>query len=104
MEWKQDPDSENDLKRYLRENMQRNEILNFVQRDYPQYCWSMRTLDRRLRHYGICYIDHNVIIDEARAAVQEELEGPGHSLGYRAIRQKYASSMILTYRDTWSIL
>ena len=88
MEWKHDPNLQNDLNKYVCENMQRNEILDFVQRDYPQYRWSMRTLDRRLRNYRIRYIDHNVTIDEVRTAVREELDGPGHLLGYRAMMQK----------------
>ena len=88
MEWKHDPNLQNDLNKYVRENMQRNKILDFVQRDYPQYRWSMRTLDRRLRHYRIRYIDHNVTIDEVRTAVREELDGPGHLLGYREMMQK----------------
>ena len=88
MEWQDDPDLKYDLNRYVTENMQRNEILDSVQRDYPQYCWSMRTLDRGLRHYRIRYINYNVKIDEGRTAVKEELEGPGHLLGYRAMMQK----------------
>eukprot|EP00794_Sanderia_malayensis_P008352 gene8352-9255_t len=88
MEWRDDLDLNRDLNRYVTENIQRNEILDFVQRDYPQYPWSMRTLDRRLRHYGIRFIDHNVRVDEVRTAVKEELEGPGHLLGYKAMVQK----------------
>lgn len=53
----------------------------------------VRTLDRRLRHFGIKYIDRNVPLEAAREAVKKELEGPGALLGYRAmtnkIRQKY---------------
>ena len=68
--------------------MQRNEILDYVERDYPNYMWSMRSLDRRLRHFSIYYTDNNVSVDDVKAAVQQEMEGPGILLGYRAIQNK----------------
>ena len=33
MEWKHDKDLEDNLNKYVRENLQRNEILDFMQRD-----------------------------------------------------------------------
>ena len=68
--------------------MQRVEILDFVQKDYPIYKWSLRTLDRRLSYFKIKYIDENVRVDDVREAVGKELEGPGKLLGYRAMTQK----------------
>ena len=50
--------------------------------------WSLRSLDRRLRHFNIQYIDRNVDLEQVRAAVQEELDGPGKLLGYRPMHQK----------------
>ena len=54
-EWKEDNLLENDLRKYVGQNVKRSEILDFVQRDFPEYTWSTATLDRRLRHFGIYY-------------------------------------------------
>jgi hypothetical protein len=91
--WKSNSKLEEDLKKYVATNMQRLEILDFMKKNYCIYKWSLRTLDRRLRHFGINYIDRDVPLDVAREAVRKELDGPGVMLGYRAmtqkIRQKY---------------
>eukprot|EP00794_Sanderia_malayensis_P019351 gene19351-21271_t len=88
MEWKDDKGLCEDLNKYVRRNLKRSEILDFVMRDYSCYKWSLPTLDRRLRHFDIRYIDLATSIDEVKAAVQEELTGPGRLLGYRAMNQK----------------
>lgn len=79
---------ENDLKTYVSQNLKRSEVLDFMQRDFPQYKWSLATLDRRLRHFGIHYIDYDTPLTVVADAVQKELEGPGRLLGYRAMNQK----------------
>ena len=53
------------------------------------------TLDRRLRHFEIFYIDQNITVQEVCNAVQEELNGPGRNLGYRAMRQKIRQKCFL---------
>ena len=62
--------------------------------------WSIRTLDRRLRHFGVYYNDNTVSVEDVEEAIKKELEGPGKLLGYRAlhkkVRQKYD---ILVTRD-----
>ena len=58
-EWKEDNQLENDIRKYVRQNFKRSEILDFVQRDFPEYTWSTATLDRRLRHFGIYYINYD---------------------------------------------
>ena len=50
-EWKEDDQLEQDLKTYISQNLKRSEVLDFMQRDFPQYTWSLPTLDRRLRHF-----------------------------------------------------
>ena len=52
-EWEEDDQLEQDLKTYVSQNLKRSEVLDFMQRDFPQYNWSLATLDRRLRHFGI---------------------------------------------------
>ena len=86
--WMDDGKLKEDLEKYTRQGLQRKEILSFVERDFSEYPWSLRTLDRRLRHFGIYRTDPNVTVEELRSAVQEELDGPGKDLGYRAMHNK----------------
>ena len=48
----------------------------------------MRTLDRRLRYFDIFYNDQSVEVDDVKAAVENELKGPGKLLGHRAMHRK----------------
>lgn len=85
------------MENYVSSNIQRKEMLDFLKRDFNEYPWSMRTLDRRLRHFKIYYTDYTVSLDRVRDVVKEEMEGPGVLLGYRAmqqkIRQKYSMNV-----------
>ena len=87
-EWKEDDQLEQGLKTYDSQNLKRSEVLDFMQRDFPQYNWSLATLDRRLRQFGIHYIYYDTPLAVVSDAVQKELEGPGRLLGYRALNQK----------------
>ena len=69
--WKNDHDLEDILRKYVREGLQREEILDFVSRDFSQYAWSLRKLDRRLHHFQICHTDRNVTVDDVEAAVKK---------------------------------
>ena len=86
--WKEDSELEDDLKMYVTQSLKREEILSFLRRDYPCYSWSLRSLDRRLRHFGIFYHDKEVTVDNVKEAVAKELDGPGKLLGYRAMQKK----------------
>eukprot|EP00794_Sanderia_malayensis_P002289 gene2289-2634_t len=86
--WREDESLKRDLTEYSRQGMQRNEMLSFVSNDYSQYAWSLRTLDRRLREFGIYRTDKNVSLETLRNALIEELDGPGKLLGYRAMANK----------------
>ena len=74
--------------KYVKQSLQRSEILDFMTRDFPQYAWSLRTLDRRLRYFEIYYNDDNVGVADVMDAVGKELLGPGKLLGYRAMHGK----------------
>eukprot|EP00794_Sanderia_malayensis_P018736 gene18736-20625_t len=93
VEWKNDTVLKTALEGYSRENFKRTEMLSFLEKDFPQYAWSLRSLDRRLREFKINRVDKDVSVEQLRNAVQEELDGPGRLLGYRAmcnkIRQKH---------------
>ncbi len=87
-EWKDDLILKQTLQKYVKDGLCREEILDFVARDFEQYPWSIRTLDRRLPHFEIYYHDHTVSVEQVQEAVREELEGPSKLLGYRAMQQK----------------
>ena len=86
--WKEDKNLEETLSRYVKEGLRREEILDFVSRDFGEYAWSLRTLDRRLQYLEIQYTDRDVTIDQVESAVKKEMEGPGKLLGYRALHKK----------------
>lgn len=86
--WNDNKELEQDLKSYVSQNLRRTEVLDFVQRDYPHYAWSLATLDRRLRHFDIHYINYDTPLAAIAGAVKKELDGPGKLLGYRAMNQK----------------
>ena len=93
--WEHDSELKEDLEKYVLQGIQRKEILDFMYRDYPHYTWSLRTLDRRLRHFKIYYIDNCITLQEVHNALEEELDGPGRQLGYRAMRQKIRQKHLL---------
>ena len=86
--WSEDEILKAAILKYVQQGLKRVEVLDFLQRDFPQYPWSLRSLDRRLRHFEINYNDANVKVDEVVEAVQKELEGPGKLSGYRAMHKK----------------
>ena len=86
--WKEDCHLRDDLSRYVRQNLKRSEVLDFVQRDYPHYKWSRPTVDRPLRLFDISYIDYCIPLQTETEAVQKELGSPGKLLEYRGMNQK----------------
>ncbi len=76
------------MKRYVGQGLRRKEILDYLTRDFPQYTWSFRSLDRRLREFNIFFTDREVSVDQVKEAVQKEIQGPGQLLGYRAMQNK----------------
>ena len=86
--WKEDETLQEALENYVRQGLQRREMLDFLSRDFTSYTWSLRSLDRRLRHFNIYYNREDVPDDEVKLAVEKELEGPGKLLGYRAMHKK----------------
>lgn len=87
-DWENDEELKEDLERYVKQNLKRKEILDFVSDKYPMYAWSIRTLCRRLSHFNIRYIDYQTDLNDVQVAVQEEMKGPGQLLGYRALHKK----------------
>ena len=88
VDWKEDQSLRNDLENYVKENLRRNKILDFLNRDYPQYAWSLSSLDRQMRYFNISYINNDVTVGQVREAVAKEIDGPGKLFGYRAMQKK----------------
>ena len=87
-DWKDDSNLEDDLIRYIGQGLTRHEILHFMQHDYCQHSWSIRTLDRRLGHFEIFSSDSTVSVKQVKKAVEKELKGPGKLLGIRTMQKK----------------
>ena len=69
-------------------NFQKAEILDCLQRDFSQYAWSLGTLSRHMKHFGIKFVDYGTTVDQVREAFNAEKDGPGQLLGYRAMHKK----------------
>ena len=77
-----------------------------MRKDFSQYAWSIRTLDRRLRNFEVYYKDGTVSVEDVKEAVNKELEGPGKLLRYRCmhkkIRQKY--DLLVTRDQVYDVM
>ena len=69
--------------------MKRKEMLDFLKRDFPNYAWSIPTLDRRIRYFNIFYTERNVTLDEIKEAVGKELEGAGKLIKAKAMTRNF---------------
>ena len=87
-DWIEDEQLATDIRKYVMQNMKREEALDFLRLDYPQYAWSLLTLSRRMCHFGIKYVNHDTDLEEVWQAIQTELDGPGKLLGYRTMQRK----------------
>ena len=76
--WIEDEELKEVMRKYVSQGLRREEILDYLERDFSQYAWSFRTFDRRLR----------VSLEEVQDAVRKELDGPGKLLGYRAMQNR----------------
>lgn len=56
-----------------------------MQRDFPEYTWSLRTLDRRLRFLDINKTDNSVPLEEVQRVVLGEISSPGSFFGCSGI-------------------
>ena len=104
--WKEDDLLKRAMQTYVQQGLKREEAIDFLRDDFPQYAWSIRTLDRRLRHFGVYYNDNTVSVEDVEEAVKKELEGPGKLLGYRAlhkkVRQKY--DILVTRNQVYDVM
>ena len=74
--WKEDDILKSDLKKYVKEDLRRTEILDFIKRNFWQYAWSLSSLDRHMRYFDIHYTDNNVTVEQIRDAVKKRSGRP----------------------------
>ena len=88
--WVHDDKLKEAMSRYVQQSLslQRSEILDFLAGVFPQYPWSIWSLDRRLHHVEIYYNSNRVGIDDVVQAVENELKGSGQVLGYQGMHKK----------------
>ena len=86
-EWENDADLRNGLEKYVLKNFKREEILDFVKRDYPIYACSLGTLSWRMKYFNIKFVNHATAVEDVETAVRQELNRPGQMLGYRALHK-----------------
>jgi hypothetical protein len=72
--WKEDVSLKEAFNEFVRQGLCRNEILDYMARDFPNYTWSVRTLDRRLRYFEIYYTHIDVTVEQDEQVVWEELK------------------------------
>ena len=68
-DWKNDGRVKLNLQNYVKQNLQRKEILDFVTRDFPDYKWGFRSSCRRLQFFGIRYIDRTTTVEEVKKSI-----------------------------------
>ena len=86
--WEEGLELKDDLKLYVQRNLSQSEILDLMKVHYLMYAWSLRTLSRRLQHFGIKFINYAIDVEDVKRAVVKEMDGPGRLLGYHALHKK----------------
>ena len=67
--WADDENLDESLRNYNRQGLQRKEILSFLVRDFGDYAWSLRSLDRRLSHFNIHRNNKSVSVENVKSAI-----------------------------------
>ena len=102
MKWQNDEELQSSIKHYVMQNMKRSEVLDFLKRDYPEYAWSLPTLDRRIKYFDMKYINYETTVDEVVAAISTENDGPGQLLSYGAMHKKiFVNTMCPQFLVVW---
>lgn len=78
------PTCEELIQRYFKRGFNYQKILSFLSK-YHDIEMSLRTLHTKLRDLGLKRKNINYNIDHVRRRIQQELDGPGCSGGYRAV-------------------
>ena len=87
-DWKDDEKLEAALRSLVATNLKHKEIFGLVCRDFPDYEWSLWTLDSGFWHIEIFRINQDTPIDPVFEAVHAEVDGPGKLQEYGALNMK----------------
>jgi hypothetical protein len=69
-DWENDEEMRQDLEKYVQRNLRREEILDFMIAGHLMYAWGIRSLSRRLQHFGIKYTDYDIELKDVKKAVK----------------------------------
>jgi hypothetical protein len=73
-----------------------------MRKEFPQYAWGcIKTLDRRLRHFNINYINYDTPLQDVKNAVENELEGQENFLEYEQWQRNFVWFTISKYLVIW---
>jgi len=72
------------IRHYFKKNYKYSTILQFLEK-FHNIKLSKRTLIRKLQEYGLGRRKYNANRDQVEQAIQQELNGSGRLLGYRAM-------------------
>ena len=86
--WENDANLMESLEDCVAKRWSRDDIVSVMKSTYPQYAWSFSTLKRRLKVFGIQYIDKSVTDAQVGEAVAMEVINAGGDLGFRAMTAK----------------
>ena len=70
--WKNNAGLKEASLKYVGQGLQRREVLDFLTRDFSLYAWSLRALDRRLRHFDIFFNGGAGKVDHVMRAEKEK--------------------------------
>ena len=59
-----------------------------MKRDFHIYTWSEWTLKRRISFFKLRLSDTQRTLQETRTIIENDIQGPGKLLGYRAMHKK----------------
>lgn len=62
--WKEDYLLNGELQKYVKQGLKREEAIDFLRKDFPQFAWSNRTLDERLRHFEVYCKDDTISVEK----------------------------------------
>ena len=86
--WKYDSILKVHITKYVAQGLEKKEILDFLQKDFPMYAWSYRTLTRRMSFFEIKFINYKILAGNVTLAARKDMQEPGKYLGYRAMTKK----------------
>ena len=70
-DWEDDKELKDHLEEYVCHSFRQQEILDFMNAEFPMYAWSKGTLSRHLQFFGIKYVDYGTSVDAKVCQSQE---------------------------------